>query len=110
MNKENNVRLKLELLIANIDELGQKFVTYKAESMKELLENTLKHIKYKEQGCEELNTANLRLGAELYEKLQNYMRLVDAIEKFCKHHYQNLEPFNRWFFDEILEIINENKE
>lgn len=42
-------------------------------------------------------------------KLQNYIRLVDAIEKFCKHHYQNLEPFNRWYFDEILELIDDNK-
>lgn len=51
-----------------------------------------------------------KICAELSGKLQNYIRLVDTIEKFCKHHYQNLEPFNRWFFDEILELIDDNKE
>lgn len=52
----------------------------------------------------------LKICAELSGKSQNYMRLIDAIEKFCKHHYQYCEPFNRWYFDEILEIIDENKE
>ena len=53
-NKEENIKSRLKLLINNIDEFDYKFVTYKAESMKELLENTLEYIKDKEQECKQL--------------------------------------------------------
>ncbi len=90
-DKENNVKLKLELLIANIDEFGQKFVTYKAESKKELLENTLKYIKYKEQECKE------------------YADKVEYIHAFLKnpHNYGSFKPMwgsflLHWLFNENL--------
>ena len=53
-NKEENIKSRLKLLIDNIDEFGHKFVTYKAESMKSLLKDTLEYINNKEQECEEL--------------------------------------------------------
>lgn len=54
-DKKNNIKLMLQVLIDNIDEFGSKFVTYKTDSMKDLLENTLEYIKNKEQECEELH-------------------------------------------------------
>lgn len=90
-DNKNNVKLKLKLLIANIDEFGQKFVTYKAESIKELLENTLKYIKDKEQGCEE------------------YADKVEYIHAFLKdpHNYGSFKPMwgsflLHWLFNENL--------
>lgn len=53
-DKEENIKSRLKLLIDNIDEFGHKFVTYKAESMKSLLKDTLEYINNKEQECEEL--------------------------------------------------------
>lgn len=54
-DKKNDIKLMLQVLIDNIDEFGPKFVTYKADSMKDLLENTLEYIKDKEQECKELH-------------------------------------------------------
>lgn len=53
-DKEENIKSRLKLLINNIDEFDSKFVTYKAESMKSLLKDTLEYINNKEQECEEL--------------------------------------------------------
>lgn len=53
-DKKNDIKLMLQVLIDNIDEFGSKFVTYKADSMKDLLENTLEYIKNKEKECKEL--------------------------------------------------------
>ena len=53
-DKEENIKSKLKLLIDNIDKFDHKFVTYKAESMKSLLKDTLEYINNKEQECEEL--------------------------------------------------------
>lgn len=44
-SKGDYVKSSLELLIANIDEFDCEYITYKAESMKELLEHTLNYIK-----------------------------------------------------------------
>lgn len=53
-DKEEKIKSRLKLLIDNIDQFGHKFVTYKAESMKSLLKDTLEYINNKEQECEEL--------------------------------------------------------
>lgn len=58
MNKKNNIKSMIELIISNIDEFGSKFVTYKADSMKSLLKDTLEYINNKEQECEELKEEN----------------------------------------------------
>ena len=52
-DKEENIKSKLKLLIDNIDEFGYKFVTYKSESMKSLLKDTLEYINNKEKACKE---------------------------------------------------------
>lgn len=54
-NKEENIKSRLKLLIDNIDEFGHKFVTYKAKTIKALLQSTLQFIKAKERECEELH-------------------------------------------------------
>lgn len=43
-SKGDYVKLSLELLIANIDEFDCQYITYKAESMKDLLQTTLSYI------------------------------------------------------------------
>lgn len=53
-DKQKDIKSMIELIISNIDEFGFKFVTYKAESMKTLLKDTLEYINKKEQECEEL--------------------------------------------------------
>lgn len=69
-DKKNNIKLMLQVLIDNIDEFGSKFVTYKAESMEELLENTLEYIKAKERECEELET-RLNIYEQAFEQLED---------------------------------------
>lgn len=88
-DKKNDIKLMLQVLIDNIDEFGSKFVTYKADSMKDLLENTLEYIKNKEQEHEELkkqlNQAKYLSGGvlRLYSEHQNikYKQALDEIEK-----------------------------
>lgn len=55
-SKGEYVKSSLELLIANIDEFDYEYITYKAESMKELLQATLNYIKE----LEENNDYNIR--------------------------------------------------
>ena len=53
-DKQKDIKSMIELIISNIDEFGYEFVTYKADSMKQLLQNTLEYINNKEQEREEL--------------------------------------------------------
>ena len=53
-DKQKDINSMIELIISNIDEFGYEFVTYKADSMKQLLQNTLEYINNKEQEREEL--------------------------------------------------------
>lgn len=59
-DKQKDIKSMIELIISNIDEFGSKFVTYKAESMKTLLKDTLEYINNKEQECEELKEWQMR--------------------------------------------------
>ena len=52
-DKEKNIKSRIKLLINNIDEFDYKFVTYKAESIKSLLEDILEYINSKEKACKE---------------------------------------------------------
>lgn len=54
MTDKETIKTMIELIISNIDEFNSKFVTYKAESMKRLLKDTLKYIKEKEQALDEI--------------------------------------------------------
>lgn len=104
-DKEDNIKSRLKLFINNIDEFDSKFVTYKAESMKSLLKDTLEYINNKEQECEELKgrlnticfdprTNNNRCisynrMAEDYEKdlkkINKYKKTLEEIESLCKN-------------------------
>lgn len=59
-DKQKDIKLMIELIISNIDEFGSEFVTYKAESMKSLLKDTLEYINNKKQECEELKEWQMR--------------------------------------------------
>lgn len=54
MTNKENIKLMIQVLIGNIDEFDSKFITYKADSMKNLLEDILDYINEKEQECKSL--------------------------------------------------------
>ena len=57
-DKQKDIKSMIELIISNIDEFDYEFITYKADSMKQLLQNTLEYIKQKEEECERLKEKN----------------------------------------------------
>lgn len=86
----------IELIISNIDEFDSNFVTYKAESMKELLENTLEYIKQKEEECKRLKEwqeANQPTGicetctAESVKDMYKYKKVLNKIRKIVSGAY-----------------------
>lgn len=52
-SKGEYVKSCLELLVSNIDEFDCEYITYKAESMKDLLQTTLSYIEELEEGKSE---------------------------------------------------------
>lgn len=100
-NKEKNIKSRIELLINNIDELDSRFVTYKAELIKTLLQSILQFIKDQEQECEELkeqlNQAKyLSEGAlQLYSERQNikYKQTLDEVEEFANKACESCKKF-----------------
>lgn len=73
----------IEDLIEGIDEFDNKYITYRAQTLRTILTETLMYIEQKEQECENLASANKRLGADLCGQLQNHMRALDEIEKIA---------------------------
>lgn len=53
-DKEIDIKSMIKLIISNIDEFDYEFITYKADSMKRLLEDTLEYINKKEQALDEI--------------------------------------------------------
>lgn len=47
-DKQKDIKSMIELIISNIDEFSSEFVTYKTDSMKSLLKDTLEYINNKE--------------------------------------------------------------
>lgn len=69
-DKQKDIKSMIELIISNIDEFGYEFVTYKADSMKQLLQNTLEYIEQKEEECERLK-----------EKIKKYSKINEQDTK-----------------------------
>lgn len=82
-DKKNNIKSMIELIISSIDEFNSEFVTYKAKSIKSLLEDTLEYIKEKEQA---LN------------------RIEDVADDYNR--VEKTSQYYRDGFDEIQDIIN----
>ncbi len=112
-NKEENIKSRLKLLINNIDEFDSKFVTYKAESMKSLLKDTLEYINNKEQECEELRG---RLNTICFDSRANnnrcisYNRMAEDYAKLIKYKtlflkareiYQRTSKYNQQLIEEM---------
>ena len=57
-DKQKDIKSMIELIISNIDAFDYEFITYKADSMKQLLQNTLEYIEQKEEECERLKEKN----------------------------------------------------
>lgn len=102
-NKEDNIKSRLKLLINNIDEFDSKFVTYKAESMKELLENTLEYIKAKEQECEKWKH-QAELGSDTTDRLAKELECKEQECESLKLRFEKLRQFNKKLIAENFEI------
>mgnify|MGYP004458106129 CR=1 FL=1 len=118
-DKENNIKSMIELLIANIDEFDSEFVTYKADSMKLLLQNTLQYINNKEQEYEELNSDNryfVNKIISLESLTDKYELAFEEIEENMKGYCKNMcmaetrETCGNCQNIEILDIIERTKE
>lgn len=83
-NKENNTKSRLKLLINNIDEFDSKFVTYKAESMKELLENTLEYIKNKEEEIKKYSNINEQDTKDFVILHNSFIEIEGLVKNFCE--------------------------
>lgn len=83
-DKENNIKQMIKLIISNIDEFDSKFITYKADSMKRLLEDTLEYIKKEEQVLNEIEyyINNQGLNNKWNMRIQRFrMDILDIISK-----------------------------
>lgn len=78
-----DVKKNIKDLLEGIDEFDNKYITYRAQTLRTILTETLMYIEQKEQECEKLASANKRLGADLCGQLQNHMRALDEIEKIA---------------------------
>lgn len=122
-DKEKNIKSMIKSRIANIDELGSKFVRYKTKSIKKLLENILEYIENKEQDCknlkEELRCCRRSIKAisiertEICKNFQKYKQALDEIENYVRDNsdFDKSDKLtsNTGAYD-ILEIINVAKE
>lgn len=98
-DKEKNIKSMIKLLIANIDEFDSKFVTYKAKTIKALLQSTLQFIKAKEQELEELKQKqrSLEVSKELYDSYcETHCRAnsiaIDLLKEFSFIEQQQIIP------------------
>ena len=96
-DKEKNIKSRIKLLINNIDEFDYKFVTYKAESIKKLLKDTLEYINNKEQECEELKE-------DVERWKSNFNGKVSAIEELL-HQLDQLKAENEELRRSITKIF-----
>lgn len=83
-DKENNIKTRLKLLIDNIEESESKFVTYTADSMERLLEDTLEYIKKEEQVLDEIEyyINNQGINNKWNMRIQRFrMDILDIISK-----------------------------
>ena len=119
MTDKKNIKLMIQVLINNIDEFGSKFITYKADSMKDLLENTLEYIENKEKECKELKDTIKRFTcqseyykhkeAEKYKQtLKNIKSIIKPIEDGLSYHHWEEQVHERC--QQILDIIDKNLE
>lgn len=106
-NKEKNIKLRIELLINNIDEFDSKFVTYKAELIKTLLQSTLQFIKDQEQECEELKEKNQHLIStccHFKNETKKYKKAVHKYKVVLQDKINHLHLSRREFLKEINSI------
>lgn len=103
MSQKDNIKSMIELLISNIDEFGCKFVTYKAESMKELLENTLEYIKDKEQELDSMDKVYKALSKEYSITFDKENDLYEEVIKLKKEREEKL-----YQIDQICEKYSVN--
>lgn len=109
---DKDVKKNIKDLLEGIDEFDNKYITYRAQTLRTILTETLMYIEQKEQECEKLASANKRLGADLCGQLQNHMRALDEIENIADD-YNRVEKTSQYYrdgFDQIQDIINSIKE
>lgn len=106
-DKEENIKSRLKLLINNIDEFDSKFVTYKAKTIKALLQSTLQFIKAKEQECEGLKSENFTFE----ELIKNQEEQLDGdnviIERFLIASGKSKDITEPEEFEEVFQDIEQ---
>lgn len=95
INKKNNIKSMIELIIFNIDEFDSEFITYKAGEMKLLLQDILEYIENKEEEYEELRQYHNKCYEENTEKLKQWLEKYNQLSRgFYNGKYCNEENCN----------------
>lgn len=108
MNKEKNIKSRIESLINNIDEFDSKFVTYKAESIKTLLQSTLQFIKRKEQEREELKN-KINYMEEYIKTVENARNDLERELKAKEQELKRVKKENQYHINTYCHFKNEIK-
>lgn len=107
INKKNNIKSMIELLIANIDELDSEFITYKTGSMKLLLLNTLEYMENKEEECEELKDKKqylINTYCHFKNEIKKYKKAVHKYKVVLQDKIKRLHLSRREFLEEINSV------
>ena len=96
--KDVELKEKLQTYIEGMNEFDEKYITYKVDTFKPILEGILKYIKTLEQYCGEINLINERLVAEKYDLNEEILRLKQPVV--------NVRPKVRFISDDKVEIFD----
>lgn len=78
-DKQKDIKLMIKLIISNIDDFDSEFITYRADSMKRLLEDALEYMKKEEQVFNEIE--KYLDAQQKYFDGEDYHNLLDIISK-----------------------------
>lgn len=81
-DKQKDIKSMIKLIISNIDEFDSEFITYRADSMKRLLEDALEYMKKEEQVFNEIE--KYLDAQQKYFDSEDYHNLLNIINKAKK--------------------------
>lgn len=118
-----DIKKDIENLIEGIDEFNEKYITYRAQTLRTILLEALDYIGQKEQECEALKGENFTfvdLIKTQEELINKYEQSLDEIEKIAnkqrKFDLRGKTPLTPVInevgedFIDILDIIKETKD
>lgn len=80
-DKKYDIKTMIELIIANIDECNSEFVTYKADSIKLLLQDMLEYMDEKEQILDKIETYCTEQNLKYDNVACDILNLINSIER-----------------------------